>query len=326
VQITAAAATLGSRWTWGLTALAVSAYAGLFSLPIAEAPDAAVHAAHDFARHLQTMWIALSMAAALTAFFVTRLTTSLARREAEIAAMRESASRRDRLSALTTLAAGAAHELATPLTTVAVAARELEHAVSTLPADVAQRVGEDVRLIRSEVTRCRDILDEMGAGSGSAAGEMPTAFSAQDLVQDVLLGAGPNAASRLRTRATGSAAHGLFFLPRRAVTRALVSLVNNALDADGAGHGVDVLVTAGPDLEIVVRDEGRGMPPDVVARAGEPFFTTKPPGRGLGLGLFLVRSLADQLGGAFALQSHEGKGTVATLRLPLQVHSHVEHA
>jgi len=65
-----------------------------------------------------------------------------------------------------------------------------------------------------------------------------------------------------------------------------------------------------------VRDEGTGMAPDVARRAGEPFFTTKPPGEGMGLGLFLVRLVAEKLGGSLRLESELGKGTRAVLELP----------
>ncbi len=68
------------------------------------------------------------------------------------------------------------------------------------------------------------------------------------------------------------------------------------------------------------------MTPDLVSRAGEPFFTTKPPGQGLGLGLFLARSLADQLDGRFTIDSAPGRGTTVALRLPLQVQSDVAPA
>jgi two-component system, sensor histidine kinase RegB len=321
VQITAAAATLGSRWTWTLTALGVSAYAGLFLLPMAAPADSGVHAAHDFARHLQTMWVALTVAAALTAFFVTRLTTSLARRDEEIAAMREAAARRERLSALTTLAAGAAHELATPLTTVAVAAGELEREVSALPGGAT--LADDVRLIRSEVARCREILDEIGVGSGSASGEMPARFTGDDLVRDVLARLRSDLGSRVEVEAP-AAPSAVLFLPRRAVGRVVLSLVQNAIDASPPGAGVQLRVAAGAELEVVVSDRGSGMGPDVVSRAAEPFFTTKPPGQGLGLGLFLGRSLADQLGGRLAIESARGQGTRVTLRLPLEVDAHVQ--
>jgi two-component system, sensor histidine kinase RegB len=324
VQITAAAATLGSRWTWFLAALGLSAYAGLFALPTAEPADAAVHAAHDFARHLQTMWIALTLAAALTAFFVTRLTAAVARRDVEIASMRDAAARRERLTALSTLAAGAAHELATPLMTVAVVAGELERAVASLPEVDAARVAEDVRLMRSEVARCREILDGMGAGSGSTVGEMPMRFTAAGLASEVLSRLRPDVARRVRAAAFDDQA-GLF-LPRRALARVVLSLVQNALDASPEESVVTLDIVPGEALDISVADRGAGMTSDVSARAGEPFFSTKPPGQGLGLGLFLARSLADELGGTLELDSAPGRGTVARLRVPLQVSVHDQPA
>jgi two-component system sensor histidine kinase RegB len=72
---------------------------------------------------------------------------------------------------------------------------------------------------------------------------------------------------------------------------------------------------AADQLVIEVIDGGHGMTPDVLARAGEPFFTTKAPGDGMGLGLFLARALAEQLGGALEIESRPGQGTRARLRL-----------
>ena len=77
-------------------------------------------------------------------------------------------------------------------------------------------------------------------------------------------------------------------------------------------------------LSITVRDRGSGMTPEVLARAGEPFFTTKPPGQGLGLGLFLARSLAEQLGGRCSIDSSPSRGTTARMILPLEVHGDAE--
>jgi two-component system sensor histidine kinase RegB len=65
-----------------------------------------------------------------------------------------------------------------------------------------------------------------------------------------------------------------------------------------------------------VVDRGRGMTDDVLARVGEPFFTTKSPGEGMGLGLFLTRALAEQLGGEFHIASRPGAGTEACFELP----------
>jgi two-component system sensor histidine kinase RegB len=67
-----------------------------------------------------------------------------------------------------------------------------------------------------------------------------------------------------------------------------------------------------------VRDHGPGMSPEILARVGEPFFTTKPTGRGMGLGLFLARTVVERLGGALTLDSGGVRGTTARIAVPLR--------
>jgi two-component system sensor histidine kinase RegB len=69
-------------------------------------------------------------------------------------------------------------------------------------------------------------------------------------------------------------------------------------------------------VRLIIRDQGPGMPSEVLARAGEPFFTTKQPGQGMGLGLFLARSVIERLGGTLDIHSHPGEGTQAVVVLP----------
>jgi two-component system sensor histidine kinase RegB len=97
--------------------------------------------------------------------------------------------------------------------------------------------------------------------------------------------------------------------------QAVRSVVENALDAAKES----VTITGGSTkgrVRIVVVDDGPGMTAEVLRHAREPFFTTKEPGRGMGLGLFLAESITSQLGGALTIDSSPGRGTKVTLELP----------
>ena len=107
-------------------------------------------------------------------------------------------------------------------------------------------------------------------------------------------------------------------LPADAAHQALVALVKNGLDA--ANHEQPVTLSAGStgqSVRFVVTDRGCGMSQDTLNRVAEPFFTTKPTGQGMGLGTYLVRVFAEQLGGRLVFESEPGKGTKAILEMPL---------
>jgi two-component system sensor histidine kinase RegB len=104
----------------------------------------------------------------------------------------------------------------------------------------------------------------------------------------------------------------------RPLAQALRSLLKNALDATAAPDRIKLDVSIDrSDWRFCVNDGGPGMAPEVRARAMEPFFTTKPAGQGMGLGLFLTKSVAEQHGGRLEIDSTPGRGTRAWLTLPL---------
>ncbi|RKH49606.1 sensor histidine kinase [Corallococcus sp. AB050B] len=305
---------LPPRRTWAMLGFTLVAFGSLFllqdvTLPELERPD---HA--ELMRlHLSGMWVAFAVAAGFIVYFIQRVTRALARREQELEQARARHARQEKVASLATLAAGAAHELSTPLSTIAVVAKELERALAA--SQTSESVREDLRLIRQQVDRCRDVLVQMSADAGQTTGEPFQPIPLERLVEETL----SELSGRERVRVDVPEAmkkhpvHG----PPRALARVLRGLVKNALQATPVGRGVELrVVPEGTGARLEVRDEGQGMPEAVLARAGEPFFTTKAPGEGMGLGLFLARSLAEQLGGALELRSKAAEGTTVSLSLP----------
>ena len=106
-------------------------------------------------------------------------------------------------------------------------------------------------------------------------------------------------------------------VPRNPVALAIRNVLKNAQEATVNSQPVEVGVrSAADECCIEITDKGSGMQPNVLERAGEPFFTTKQPGQGMGLGLFLSRTVFARLGGRIDLDSVVGRGTTVRLFLP----------
>ena len=125
---------------------------------------------------------------------------------------------------------------------------------------------------------------------------------------------GPSERERL-SFAAHDAGGAAVLVPRSGLAQALETLVRNALDAQARRITLSVEPDAAT-LRLVVADDGQGMPPAVLERLGEQFFTTKAPGAGMGLGVFLARSFAEAWGGRLSYSSEVGAGSRAVLELP----------
>jgi two-component system sensor histidine kinase RegB len=309
VEVAMAAVALGSQAAWTTAALATLGYGSLFLFP-------SPHAQHAISEslHLQGMFCATALSAGCIAYFAGRLNRELRVRERALGELRLLREQNERFAAMATLAAGVAHELGSPLGTIAVAARELERNAGT-----AERLAwqEDAGLIRAEVERCREILGRLNVRSTNELGEAPMTFPLHELIamlRDTL-----SAAERQRIEVEAPES-GVLFLPKAAVSEALRSLLRNAFDATPPDGRVSLKIgVEEQSVVFTVRDEGSGLSPQAAAHATEPFFTTKAPGSGMGLGLYLVRLLAERLGGRFEVRPNEGGGARAELRLPVAV-------
>lgn len=316
VLIAMAAVSMTPRFTWALASLSALCSALLFvwhrPLPMSHAEQMQLH--------IPGMWVAFSIAAIFIVYFLMRVTHALREREHELEAARNLALRKEKLASLATLAAGAAHELGSPLSTINLVAKEL---LRNLPHD-AEGLRDDLDLIRESVERCRAVLTQLASDAGQHPGESLSTQPVSVWLSGARLAL--PALPPVHVHLSDERTIPLLTGPERALTHALSALMKNAQDAsadvdgpiDGSIDGsVDVYVKSVGDLvEIVVADSGSGMDEDTLTHAGEPFFTTKQPGRGMGLGLFLCREVATSMGGTLHIESTKGKGTTATLRVP----------
>ncbi len=258
--------------------------------------------------------VSLVVIAVCIAFFVHRINRQLRQREMALAEAERNATEANRFQALATLAAGVAHELGTPLGTIAIASKDLER--SLVRDGAGEELLEDAVLIRSEVERCRQILNRLDSQSTRRTGEAPEPCTAAMICRKLRDHLKAEDFSRLVIDdRTGDFP---LVLSVQAVLQSLVVLIENACEADAAGKPVtlDIRIHDGEEVYFRIYDSGPGIPEPLRDRIGQPFFTTKADRSGMGLGIFLVQTLTTHLGGSCTLSGVANGGTCATLRLP----------
>lgn len=320
VNIAVAGVILTPAWAWALWLCAVICLVALLAvgqpLPALQQQDWLGGSSRWSIGHIGLL-ISFATCGGVITYFITMLTGELKQREMELHAAEDERLRVRQLEGLATLAAGAGHELATPLSTIAVVTKELSRNVEkhALPPSVAQ----DVALIRSELNRCREILDRMASAAGDAAGERLSQTTVEQFFHEVLLGL--REPQRVQVHIAENAKKVTSLLPIQAAAQAVRNLVQNAIDASQPGADIQLNAEAADSKwRILVIDRGDGMTSDVLQRVGEPFFTTKEPGRGMGLGLYLTQNVLNRLGGKLVFSSRPGHGTTAEVTLPCTRH------
>lgn len=331
VNLCLAGVILSSAWAWGLEFLAVLCFFFLLfdHVPLAalqsETLKPTLREGGSLTMAQAGLFVAFDTCSLVIVYFTTMVTSRLRDREQDLRIIEQNRAKGEKLEALGTLAAGAAHELASPLSTIAIVATELTREAEQ--AEAPEMIREDIALIRSEVDRCRKILDQMAADAGHASWEESEQLTIEELFDEIRDGL--KEVDRVHFKVSPEAELLRLTVPARLLAQALRGLVKNALDATPPEKFVvcaanSVEVRSGQfEFELIVEDPGEGMSSEILQRIGEPFFTTKPVGRGMGLGFFLARSVVERLHGTLELQSIAKIGTKVTVRLPaLQVGQH----
>jgi two-component system sensor histidine kinase RegB len=305
LPLAVAATVLPTLHTAGLTALVVGGYTFVM-FAFRPLPHYHGRLGDSFDLHLIGMWLSLVVAAVVIAAFVARLAATLRAHEARLAELREAALRSEQLAALGALAAGTAHELGTPLSTMAVLVGELR---ATAGAD--QR-GE-LDLLSQQIDRCRDVLTRNLTVTGQGRAEGGGRLGLRDWMNTLAAHwqqTRPQARLHLTCSGPGEPPA---VVADETLRQALCSLLDNAADASA---NVDLSLRWDThSARIDIADRGAGIPREIAPRLGQPYVTGRKGG--LGLGVYLARAVIERLGGRLDITAREGGGTLAQVVLPL---------
>lgn len=307
IPLTLAAASLPGRFAWAIAGAALLCYSLLmvWYIPLPHRD------ADSFNIHVLGMWFGFLLSAILISYFAVKMSATLRERERALAQARENALRDERLVALGTLAAGAAHELGTPLATMAVLVKELEGECSLTP-----NLCTPLRVMRDQIARCKDILAKLSVSAGQTRAEAGRGHALDQYLSQLTEqwhSGRPAVSLRQHWQGTQPAPR---IIADQTLTHAITNILNNAADASEQDVEVNGRWTE-RELCLEICDSGAGVSAAVASHAGEPFFTTKPPGKGLGLGLFLAQSSIRRLGGSVQLLNRAEGGACARIVLPL---------
>ncbi len=313
--VTLAAATLPARYALGLGVLAVIATIVLAFVYMPLPTPIGVPPPRPEASLLAGIVAARILGIVVTGLYAWQAATESARMELALNVTETVLAREQRLSALGALAAAAAHELGTPLATISVVAREMARGAPD------EQTREDAELLIGQAARCREILQRLT--------EMPEAqdavherMSLTQLVHEIIE---PHMIHGVRVEAVvnGPSGESAPDVWRRAeVIHALTSIVENAVDFARS----EVIVVARFDprsILIEVRDDGPGFSPEVLAKLGEPYVTSRPGAEGsrtghigMGLGFFIAKTLLERTGAAVDFRNGRRGGAVVAARWP----------
>jgi two-component system sensor histidine kinase RegB len=275
------------------------------------------HALNDknyFNLHIFGMWFGFVFSAGLVAFFVVELAKTLKIRERSLAEARENTLRNERVVALGTLAASAAHDMGTPLGTMAIIAHELtqDYSYCNHPD-----LYEKMTIMEEQINRCKEALSVMSAFAGEMRAESGSIMALSDYLDDVI--------KQWRTHKAGTKLN--FFIDpdanlnaeiiaERTLTHSLINILNNASEATNPDLGIEFHATWDRKMAIIkICDFGEGFPEDLIEFAGQQPVTSSK--HGMGVGLFLTYSTLKRFGGGIEFANRVKGGAQVTLTLPL---------
>lgn len=311
LQVILGAVLLPAWATWTMVAVTTLCFAALaLWAPPLSPPLALGHGLGS--PYLLGLLVCFALNAALLVTFITRIVGNLRARDRRLAALRQRAAEEEHIVRMGLLASGAAHELGTPLSTLAVILGDWQH----LPHFSSEpELATDVAEMQAQVARCKSIVSGILLSAGEARGESSSATTVGTFLQDV-------AAQWQRQRMAGGGfrfdnrfGDDLPMVSDSALRQMLFNVLDNAVEA--SPHAVTLVATREADaLVLTVRDQGPGFAPPMLQQLGKPYQSSKGKPGG-GLGLFLVVNVARTLGGVVTARNPAKGGAELRIALPL---------
>lgn len=321
IPLAIAATVIPGKQTWILTSVTVVTYSLLlkYYVPL-------TYHKHDhqqlmgndgqFSQHVLGMWFGFLVSAVLVTWFITYLSKELKQRDQAISEARQREMRDQQMVTLGTLAAGTAHELGTPLASLAVVTGEI---TDGFDPDEQPELFENQKILRQQINRCKNILSVLSDSVGESRADAGHLVAASDFIQQTLkLWQQQRPGIPCKIQLEDNQWHGQI-LHDRTISQAIINLLNNA--ADATTDSIEVRsFTDDNDLCIEIQDSGSGMSNEQIALAGDVSFSTKPDG--MGIGLFLAITTIRRSGGSVSFQRLNSGGTTTQVKLLLIQSTH----
>ncbi|SCX62209.1 ATP-binding protein [Nitrosospira sp. Nsp1] len=309
LPLTIAAAALPWAYTWVMAAVTISCYTLMLFYYLPLPHDHEEHNS-EFNLHVSGMWLAFVLSTMLIAWFVVKMGISIRERDKDLALAREQALRNEQIIALGTLAAGAAHELGTPLATMAIVTGELQDEYKE-----NREFQDNIRILRDQITQCKHTLTQLLADAGQARAEEGSGQAVDSFLRQVLDKWQLMRPSVQFTYHDNGVQPAPQILNTQLLSQSILNLLNNAADASRKHIEIEVSWNY-QELHLQILDYGDGLTGEAVQRAGQPFFTSKASGQGFGIGLFLANANIERFGGRVRLTNRVG-GACTQVTLPL---------
>jgi two-component system, sensor histidine kinase RegB len=297
----------------GIFAVACATALGFFHLPLPWDGDDPLELPPIY---LFGVWLSILLAIGVTSLYAFQVTEEARKLSDALAATELVLTREQHLTQLDGLAAAAAHELGTPLSTIFLISRELEKNTPENP-----ELADDLRTLREQAQRCRDILAKITqlSSTGAPFDRMPLSTLIEELVAPHR-----DFGIAIKVRIAVAGASEPVGMRNPAILYGVGNILENAVDF--ARETVEVNAWWNADtVEIVISDDGPGIAPDMLKRIGEPYLSRRRSAdepssehSGLGLGIFIARTLLERTGAKvlFSNRTFPDHGAVAQIAWP----------